>query len=245
MSNGKEMFINGVSALLQEWVLPCVVQFLEKEKEVQVTVNELIDALELPVSRTPSSFYGRSLENTKPRKCRTRRDKEILNEDQKCIYIFTRGSRAGMVCGNKTDINSKYCKMCKNKKNAQGNVEGNKALKQSSTKKKAKPGVANNEIVEGFVSTDTNENEQQFTIVQYGEKSLHLFYIPTLKLVMHAEVSDEDEIDENTSVFLAHLEDPSTQDFEELTEEDVEKLKELQLEYDKNGLDRLRKLLTN
>jgi hypothetical protein len=97
-------FTNQVSAFVRSTILPPIIKHL-KDKNIDVTIEELVDALNLPAGSTqippfPSTFTGLQAVATG----RSARGKKIPADCPKCEYELTRGDNPGSLCGKPGDV---------------------------------------------------------------------------------------------------------------------------------------------
>jgi hypothetical protein len=136
-----EFFQSQVAELIKTTVLTPLVDWLQKEKSVSTTVNELIEVLNLPKTNTPPTLIQRSLSSvlnptlpsvvpvstpsvgakSKPK------SKPSIPENYTgptCKYVFKRGESKGNACGKPTVNGSDFCEQCNSKKtNSKSTVE--------------------------------------------------------------------------------------------------------------------------
>ncbi len=133
-SSARAMFEEGISALVIGTILPLISDCLLRERQVQVTPEEMIQWLELPVSapRTPNipgafqvpNAFRTPTGSTPTTTTRSVRRKEPDANAPRCVYVFQRGIKRGQPCGEAAVPGTQYCKNCARKKGVQAVVNG-------------------------------------------------------------------------------------------------------------------------
>jgi len=134
-------FNDAISSLIAVTFVNPLVDWLQREKQLQVAPEEILEVLDLPVttSRTPSvipSSIGQAqippglrgasnvgtVLGTSTTGGRTKK-KEVDPNAPRCTYKFVRGVKKDQLCGEVAAVGSKYCKSCAKKKGVQAQTE--------------------------------------------------------------------------------------------------------------------------
>jgi len=134
MNNVRELFEEcykkNIDTILVDVVLPKIQEFLKDSKSVDVTLDELREALELPVKVSDTAVISsQALENdsivppvmqrssTRGGRKRGTRGAATAKEhvEGKCKYQLRSGNRKGFYCNGNVDEDSEYCKRHKDK----------------------------------------------------------------------------------------------------------------------------------
>lgn len=100
-----ESFQNSFNTLVINTVLTPVVEHL-KGKDIEVTLEELLEALQIPLPTKASTSIPSSSTATRPVK--------VVREGG-CIYTPEKGHHPGVPCGKPVLEGEEYCKTCYNK----------------------------------------------------------------------------------------------------------------------------------
>jgi hypothetical protein len=136
MSSSLESFQNQIQSLLGNIVITPLVAWLQTEKKVNVTADELFDVLRIPRIQKPLtitppnpsqppiplSVIGSSGIVPEPAK-KVARPKSKTSQPTldnytgpTCKYVFKRGEQKGQACGKPAVSGGDYCDQCNNKK---------------------------------------------------------------------------------------------------------------------------------
>lgn len=137
------IFVDSVSSLLTSSVLSPLSSWLEQNKGVKLSVDEMISILNLPPSPKPSGLPQTGpiplqipipgfLKNTgfispsnKKSILQSRGRKKISSDPNTtpCVYIYQRNDRKGQTCGEPSEPGLQYCKNCIKKKSVQNSLK--------------------------------------------------------------------------------------------------------------------------
>lgn len=177
-------FQNTICEYVDLNILNPIINFLAKEKNTQVTIEELRTVLQLPVT-TPSPMrvsgvpqagvvpvQAPSLNNfmAMTGKASARKKDKMPHNGPTCTYKFKRGDKKGQVCGEPCVEGSEFCKHCIKNKTATGNTatakETTPMVPTMDTKAVSKP---NNDSTSGELSVVPYKNQSGFfKTVQHG-----------------------------------------------------------------------------
>lgn len=132
-------FTAQVSTLVSNTILAPLVAFLKEKKNVEVTIDELQGALNLPAGAThantippfPGTFTGLQAVATG----RSARGKKVSPDCPKCEYVLTRGDNPGTLCGKagETTPLGPRCKQHMGKKGGKTERTGKESPHESSS----------------------------------------------------------------------------------------------------------------
>ncbi len=118
MNNSINIFSNQIVSLIQNTLATPLINWLKTEKNVDVTLDEVMSVLELPMNATSRS-NSPNTSNTDP-KPRTRKSKKTETsakvETGSCEFVYKVKSKQGQICGESTTNGSHFCR--KHKKSA-------------------------------------------------------------------------------------------------------------------------------
>jgi len=117
IENFEDSLKNCVHSLLTGSILPQISHYLSQEKDIEVSVEELLKALDLPVQEGSPSFIPPVIKSGSRR--RSVDDgglSEKPEEGVRCVYQFQRGKKKGKFCGKPCAPGLNYCKYCKCKR---------------------------------------------------------------------------------------------------------------------------------
>lgn len=113
------MFTEGVANLVKSVVLEQLASWLKTNKGVDVTIDEMVAALALPVNVTPRvvSNYTQPLPSAlNGTTAKPRATKKVAGDPaHPCQYLFKRGQNAGKTCGQPSVPGTDYCSACSKK----------------------------------------------------------------------------------------------------------------------------------
>lgn len=116
------LFNDSVANLARTSIIEPLVNWLKTSKNVEVTAEEVLEALNIPINVTPrfQSSYNQSIPNSlkgavasKPRT-----SKKADPNAAPCEYVFLRGDRKGQACGAPAIPGTRLCKTCDRKTSA-------------------------------------------------------------------------------------------------------------------------------
>lgn len=122
IENFEDSLKNCVYSLLNGSILPQISHYLSQEKDIEVSVEELLKALDLPVQEGSPSFIPPVIKSGSRR--RTVGDdglSEKPEEGVRCVYQFQRGKKKDKFCGKPCAPGLNYCKYCKGKRSRKSN----------------------------------------------------------------------------------------------------------------------------
>lgn len=187
---------SNLNTLVQVWsdqlvtyVLMPIIEFLT-EKGYNVTVDELINVLNLPVSKTVQSIntampFGGPVPNMAPSVTGSRKQNAATTQPQpgrSCIYKYKRGDNKGKYCGKPTNAGADHCNAClKTRKNL---------TKESTTTPGAAPGAGEIPttpgLPQGYTPPNTaSESNGSLTVIPFDE-SRDLYLEPHHNFIIHS-----------------------------------------------------------
>lgn len=141
-----QKFTSGVAGYLTQSVLPTLCEWLTANKGVSVTVQECMQALEMPAPAAPPtpSHSLPGLQNIPQAAKAPAKRPTATSNGPKCPFIFTRGKSEGQACGASVKEGETFCNTCKKKKAAggPGTTSGGAASAGAGLKSAAKPKTA-------------------------------------------------------------------------------------------------------
>jgi hypothetical protein len=132
MSSSSTLFSESVANLTKTVILEPLVTWL-KGKGVEVTVEEMVEVLKLPVNVTPRlvSNYTQPLPSVlagttaKPRAA----SRKIAGDpDRPCQYLFKKGKKEGSICGEPSVPGTDYCSVCSKKRTVMNKLGTSKSV---------------------------------------------------------------------------------------------------------------------
>jgi hypothetical protein len=137
MSEEKTTFADSFHTTLNEYtkslvssiVLPPIVDFLKQEKEIEITIEELEQALDVQTATLVAPIIRSGTRRKK--KPRNNVSVEKPKEGEGCVYLYVRGKKRGKYCNQDCADESLFCKEHKNS----SVVKNAKKIEQIKTKK--------------------------------------------------------------------------------------------------------------
>jgi hypothetical protein len=142
MTSAIESFQFQVQSLLTNVVVQPLVSWLHSEKKVDVSVEEILEALKIPKLNKPLnvtppsssqppiplSIIGSStpVPSSSGRVARPKSKGQTTIDNYTgptCKYVFKRGEQKGQCCGKPATSGSEYCEQCNNKKSSSKTTE--------------------------------------------------------------------------------------------------------------------------
>ena len=172
-------------------VLYTVSTYLENERKIQVSVEDLRSALEMPaqvtplVAATPTRGRRTAAASTGATKARGKSTVERCHKDQKqseglCHYVITRGDFKDYYCSNNATV-GRYCSGCSKKKGPREEISKN--LNGSSPS--SAPGVAPGHRSSAMPPKDEVPEDDDDTIeAQDIPGYADLLFLPSLGLIV-------------------------------------------------------------
>jgi hypothetical protein len=152
MSSNLDSFQTQIQSLLSNLVISPLVSWLQNEKKVDVTAEELFEALRIPKTQKaptvvqpnslqppiPLSTLGTFTETKKPvprPKSKPKQSQTTLDNysGTTCKYTFQRGERKGQPCGNPVNNGEEYCTTCNKKTKTARTSDSKKTLATEET----------------------------------------------------------------------------------------------------------------
>jgi hypothetical protein len=191
MTTSAANFTSGVADLTTSVILSPIITYLRDKKGVEVTLEELVNALQIPVttSHTRSNTIPLQFPAPSPLTAGTVPQVNGKGKTKKtttaatgltCTYVFTRGKDRGLQCDKDRMEGSLYCKNCARKKSAGG--PGTSSSKGSG--KATPPTQANGGV---------DDKQTELTCVEIKERP-GLFLTSDLGFDMVIKQVDEDTI---------------------------------------------------
>ena len=107
-------FHNGIVGLLEQNILPVICNYLKSDKNVNVSVEDMMKALKIE-SQSTVSMSNNPIPTYLQGKRSVDRKTQMPNGNQQCHYRFRRGKKKGEQCPG-TSIQHGYCNACLKKK---------------------------------------------------------------------------------------------------------------------------------
>jgi hypothetical protein len=141
MTSAIESFQSQMQSVLTNVVITPLVAWLHSEKKVDVSVEEILDALKIPrltkpLNVTPPSSsqppiplsFGTASVSVTPtvRVARPKSKGQTTLDNYNgptCKYVFKRGEQKGQTCGKPSTNGSEFCDQCNNKKSSSKSSE--------------------------------------------------------------------------------------------------------------------------
>jgi len=136
-STNLDIFSNMVSDKLKTFIISPIVDFLNNEKGINITVDELCKVLNMPISK--SNYAASSLgEPSNPSSMSSVNNIKKTNFTEQpiqgqCEYKIKRGEYRNLYCGKPTEKGCAYCKQC---------IKSRKLTPKTSSGPQNRPGVA-------------------------------------------------------------------------------------------------------
>ncbi len=170
------------ASLISNFILPAIVEFLEEEKKVQITVEELEQVLHLPTTSIPSMAIPPVIRSG------SRRRKSIsptLSGEEPafgegCRYQMVRGPNKGNYCGKKCVNGSAYCSSHKSK---------GKKVRKKTQESKTKTTSSGNVGASPSLVTKKDEAEEAIRVNPYRDIKGHFIHPETNFILL-----EEDEM---------------------------------------------------
>ena len=160
MSAPSTVFAESIANLTRTAIIEPLVDWLRNTKGVEVTADEIVQALNIPATprfQTSYSAVPPPLKGAVTSKPRAPSTKKIVDPNATpCVYVFTRGKNKGETCGNPSVPGTNLCSAC--------------STKTSANKYKTMP-VAPRPITATVASTSTSTSAA-VDVEPYGDKYL-------------------------------------------------------------------------
>jgi len=124
---------NLVSDFVESGIIPPIVEYINNEYDLKITVNELVKVLNIEPPQEQSGTLLLKLPNVPSIKRNT--FKKQIADDERCKYVYKKPPRKGEQCSNKAqgpDI--EFCKACSRKKTSPESGEQTKLTTVGFTK---------------------------------------------------------------------------------------------------------------
>jgi hypothetical protein len=122
MSAPSTVFAESIANLTRSVIVEPLVDWLRNTKGVEVTVEEIIQALNIPATprfQTNYSAVPLPLKGAVASKPRASSSKNIVDPNATpCVYVFTRGKNKGETCGQPSVPGTNLCPTCSTKTSA-------------------------------------------------------------------------------------------------------------------------------
>lgn len=214
MSSNLESFQNQIQSLVANLVITPLVAWLQSEKKVIVTADELFEVLRIPkiqkpltvVPPNPSqppiplSLVGLPASEPKETK-KVARPKSKSSESTldnytgpTCKYVFKRGENKGQSCGKPVVNGSDFCEQCNNKKTTTTSTSS-KAETKKAEKADAPP--------TGFTATNVPKRAEAVAKSQKLKVELRETGQPNTYVDTHTNIVVKKVIDKENTIYVA------------------------------------------
>lgn len=155
MTSNLESFQNQIQSFVSNLVIQPLALWLQNEKKVNVTVDELMEVLKIPKIQKPltvippnssqppiplSTLGSLPVETKKVARPKSKSSQPTIDSysGPTCKYVFKRGENKGQSCGKPVVSGGEFCEQCNNKKTTTTS-KTESASKTKSTASEAKP----------------------------------------------------------------------------------------------------------
>jgi hypothetical protein len=203
MSSNLDSFQNQIQSLVANLVITPLVAWLQTEKKVTVTSDELFDVLRIPRIQKPLTVIPPN-PSQPPIPLSTLGSAPVVTETKKvarpksktsqptldnytgptCKYVFKRGENKGQSCGKPVVSGGEFCEQCNNKKSSSTSTK----TSESAPKAEAKP--------VGFTSTNVAKRAETVAKgkikIELRETGQPNTYVDTQTNIVVKKVVDKD-----------------------------------------------------
>ena len=214
MSSNLESFQNQIQTLVSNLVITPLVAWLQTEKKITVTADELFEALRLPKIQKPLtvippnpsqppiplSTLGQAVSESTG-KTRVARPKSKTSQPTldnytgpTCKYVFKRGENKGQCCGKPVVNGGEFCEQCNNKKTTTSTTT--KPAKAEKAEKTDAP-------VTGFTTTNVGKRSEGLAKAQKVKVELRETGQPNTYCDTTTNIVVKKVVDKETVIYVA------------------------------------------